>query len=129
MIEPAYHRPYCKELLGLPSGPNSAMARPDPEGHFAKAHHHVTDARMDPKVVDESGKHIAFWQIKRGDVVNLRVAVETRWVFRRKIAIHLVLRRVTVLERARLEPTSLPAAPLKTAFAEKHLHVKEDSHL
>lgn len=124
MMPRMYHRPYCKELLGLPAGPDSAKARDDPEGYFTRCPHHISDTRMDPKIIDETGMSVPFWQIRKGDIVNVRVAVETRWGNRRQIRIHLGLKRVTVLERS-IQEGPQHMMPSRLTFVEKSLKINE----
>lgn len=128
MMPRMYHRPYCKEVLGLPAGPDSAKSRDDPEGHFRRCPHHVTDTRLDPKIFDEDGNPIAFRQIRKGDIVNLRVAIETRWVNRKKIGIHLILKRVTIKERGvQSNPCQIKSLPF--TFTDRDVTIKDDSDL
>jgi hypothetical protein len=124
-----YHRPYCKELVGLPAGPGSAVQREDPEGYFTRARGYTTDSRLDPKVVDGSGNVVPFSSIRKGDIINVRVAVETHCSGRGKIGFHLVLRRVTIIKHAEPGPSKGPDPKLGTFTEQNTLHVLNDSHL
>lgn len=125
MMERMYHRAYCKEVLGLPAGPDSAKSREDPEGYFTRCPHYVTDTRLDPRVIDETGKSIALWQIRKGDLVNIRVAVETRWTNRKQIGIHLILKRVTIMERA-IRPDPCASNDPLIDFVERDIEINDD---
>jgi hypothetical protein len=129
MISRMDHRPYCKELLGLPAGPCLARCREDPEGHFASARHHLTDRRMDPKVFDISGTPLPFSAIRKDDVVNLRVAVETYSAGRNRIGFHLILRRAQIMQRAPKEIRPALAPPRTSFIAKDTLVIGDDSEL
>lgn len=101
----------CRELIGLGGGLPSSCQRADPNGFFRDCRHHTTDTRLDPKVRDETGALIRFADLRKGDVVRVRLVMETRLSQHsgpRKPRVDLQLRpqAITVVEREKKMVTS-----------------------
>ena len=111
----------CRELFGISPPLPGCHNRPDPEGFFSGTRHHTTDTRLDPTVRDEIGNQISFSDLLKGDVVKVRVVLETRTpelAGRTKTKVDICARAqaVTIVKRAdhltnnveRMEDVDLP---------------------
>lgn len=105
-----YIGPFCRDLAGIGMGLPSSHVRPDPEGFFRQSRHHTTDTRLDPKVRDEAGNVINFSALRKGDVVKVRLVLETHTcpqsrLKKTKLGIHTRAQAITVVKRSEAKTT------------------------
>jgi len=106
MLPRMYHHPYCSEIMGITAAPGLSTVRAYPEGHFSRSAHHITDTRLEPTVIDISACPLSFDDVKRGDVVEVILGVETHYsgkasATKPRVGLHLVVRSVVRIQCGR----------------------------